>query len=174
MTVRTAINGFGRIGRQVFKIIHQRYPDDLRITHIGVSDPNATQNRALLLKYDSNYGVFDADVQCDQHGGKNAIVVDGRESKVVGRNPYGPVPDWSRMGVDLVIEASGHFKGRGHLHLTAGARRIIITAPDPKADLMVVVGINHTDYNPARHRLISSCSCTTNGIAPVASRSWPM
>lgn len=168
MTIRMAINGFGRIGRQVFKIIHERYPDDLRITHIGVSNPNATENRALLLKYDSNYGTFDADVQCENRGGKNAIIVDGRESKVVGRNPYGPVPDWARMGVELVIEASGHFKGRGHLHLTGGARRVIITAPDQKVDLMVVVGINHTDYNPAEHRLISNCSCTTNGIAPVA------
>jgi len=168
MTIRMAINGFGRIGRQVFKIIHERYPEDLRITHIGVSDPNATENRALLLKYDSNYGIFDADVQFDDSSGKNAIVVDGRESKVVGRNPYGPVPDWARLGVELVIEASGHFKGRGHLHLTGGARRVIITAPDSKADLMVVVGINHTDYDPAQHHLISSCSCTTNGIAPVA------
>ncbi len=168
MTIRMAINGFGRIGRQVFKIIHERYPDDLRITHIGVSNPNATENRALLLKYDSNYGTFDADVQCENRGGKNAIIVDGRESKVVGRNPYGPVPDWARMGVELVIEASGHFKGRGHLHLTGGARRVIITAPDQKVDLMVVVGINHTDYDPAEHRLISNCSCTTNGIAPVA------
>ncbi len=168
MTIRMAINGFGRIGRQVFKIIHERYPDDLRITHIGVSDPHATENRALLLKYDSNYGTFDADVQHDNRGGKNAIIVDGRESKVVGRNPYGPVPDWARMGVELVIEASGHFKGRGYLHLTGGARRVIITAPDQKADLMVVVGINHTDYDPARHRLVSNCSCTTNGIAPVA------
>ena len=168
MAIRMAINGFGRIGRQVFKIIHERYPEDLRITHIGVSDPNATENRALLLKYDSNYGIFDADVQFDDSGGKNAIVVDGRESKVVGRNPYGPVPDWARLGVELVIEASGHFKGRGHLHLTGGARRVIITAPDSKTDPMVVVGINHTDYDPAQHHLISSCSCTTNGIAPVA------
>jgi glyceraldehyde 3-phosphate dehydrogenase len=168
MTIKVAINGFGRIGRQVFKIVHQRYPDELRITHIGVSNPHATENRALLLKYDSNYRIFDADVQAEVRGGKNSIVVDGRETHIVGRNPYGPVPEWARLGVDLVIEASGHFKGRGHLHLTGGARRVIITAPDPRADLMVVVGINHTDYDPAQHRVISNASCTTNGLAPVA------
>ena len=71
MTVRVAINGFGRIGRQVFKIIHQRYPDELRITHIGVSNPHATENRALLLKYDSNYGIFDAEVEANVRGGNN-------------------------------------------------------------------------------------------------------
>jgi glyceraldehyde 3-phosphate dehydrogenase len=168
MTIKVAINGFGRIGRQVFKIVHQRYPDELRITHIGVSNPHATENRALLLKYDSNYRIFDAEVEAEVRGGKNSIVVDGRETHIVGRNPYGPVPEWARLGVDLVIEASGHFKGRGHLHLTGGARRVIITAPDPRADLMVVVGINHTDYDPARHRVVSNASCTTNGLAPIA------
>jgi glyceraldehyde 3-phosphate dehydrogenase len=168
MTIKVAINGFGRIGRQVFKIMHQRYPDELRITHIGVSNPHATENRALLLKYDSNYRIFDAEVKSEVRGGKNSIVVDGRETHIVGRNPYGPVPEWARLGVDLVIEASGHFKGRGHLHLTGGARRVIITAPDPRADLMVVVGINHTDYDPAKHRVVSNASCTTNGLAPVA------
>jgi glyceraldehyde 3-phosphate dehydrogenase len=168
MTIKVAINGFGRIGRQVFKIMHQRYPDELRITHIGVSNPHATENRALLLKYDSNYRIFDAEVKAEVRGGKNSIVVDGRETHIVGRNPYGPVPEWARLGVDLVVEASGHFRGRGHLHLTGGARRVIITAPDPRADLMVVVGINHTDYEPAQHRVISNASCTTNGLAPVA------
>jgi glyceraldehyde 3-phosphate dehydrogenase len=168
MAIRVAINGFGRIGRQLLKIIHERYPDELIITHIGVSNPHATENRALLLKYDSNYGTFNAEVEARVHGGHNAIVVDGREMRILGRNPYGPVPEWSRMGVDLVIEASGHFKGRAHLHLTGGARRVIITAPDPKADLTVVVGINHTGYDPDRHRVISNASCTTNCLAPVA------
>jgi glyceraldehyde 3-phosphate dehydrogenase len=168
MTVRVAINGFGRIGRQVFKILHQRYRDDLRVTHIGVSNPHATESRALLLKYDSNYGVFDAQVESRVQGGYNTLVIDGRETRVVGRNPYGPVPEWSRLGVDLVIEASGHFQGRSHLHLTAGARRVIVTAPDPKAHLTVVVGINHTEYDPSQHRVISNASCTTNCLAPVA------
>jgi glyceraldehyde 3-phosphate dehydrogenase len=77
------------------------------------------------------------------------------------------VPEWARLNVDLVIESSGHFKGRGHLHLTGGARRVIVTAPDPRADLMVVVGINHEAYDPKRHRVVSNASCTTNGLAPV-------
>ena len=168
MTIRVAINGFGRIGRQVFKIIHGRFRDELQITHIGVSNPHATENRALLLKYDSNYGIFDAEVEPRVRRGANSIVVDGQETRIIGRNPYGPVPEWSRLGVDLVIEASGHFRGRGHLHLTGGARRVIITAPDPKADIMVVVGINHTDYVPSKHRVVSNASCTTNGLAPMA------
>jgi glyceraldehyde 3-phosphate dehydrogenase len=167
MPIRVAINGFGRIGRQVFKIIHEQFADDLPITHIGVSNPHATENRALLLKYDSNYGIFDAEVDAVVQGGANAITVDGVETRIIGRNPYGPVPEWARLGVDLVIEASGHFKGRGHLHLTGGARRVIITAPDPRADVMVVVGVNHTDYDPRDHRVVSNASCTTNGLAPV-------
>ncbi|MGD8397475.1 MAG: type I glyceraldehyde-3-phosphate dehydrogenase [Anaerolineae bacterium] len=168
MTIDVAINGFGRIGRQVFKILHQRYPDELQITHIGVSNPHATEDRALLLKYDSNYGIFDADVEAWVRRGKNSIVVDGQETQILGRNPYGPVPEWGRLGVDLVIEASGHFKGRAHLHLTGGARRVIVTAPDSKADLTVVVGINHMDYHPRHHRIVSNASCTTNGLAPIA------
>jgi glyceraldehyde 3-phosphate dehydrogenase len=168
MTVRVAINGFGRIGRQAFKIIHERYADELNVTHIGVSNPHATESRALLLKYDSNYGMFGAKVEPLVRGGQNSIVVDGRETKILGRNPYGPVPEWGRLGVDLVIEASGHFRGRSHLHLTGGARRVIITAPDPKAHLIVVVGINHTNYDPTQHRLISNASCTTNCLAPLA------
>jgi len=168
MTIRVAINGFGRIGRQVFKIIHEQHSDEMQITHIGVSNPHVTENRALLLKYDSNYGVWDHEVEANLRGGANMVVVDGHETRIVGRNPYGPVPEWARLGVDLVIEASGYFKGRGGLHLTAGARRVIITAPDPKADLTVVVGINHTKYDPTHHRVISNASCTTNCVAPVA------
>jgi glyceraldehyde 3-phosphate dehydrogenase len=168
MAIRVAINGFGRIGRQVFKIIHRQYPDEMQITHIGVSNPHVTENRALLLKYDSNYGVWGAEVDANQRGGANSIVVDGRETRIVGRNPYGPVPEWARLGVDLVIEASGYFRGRSSLHLTAGARRVIVTAPDPKADITVVVGINHTLYDPTRHRVVSNASCTTNCLAPVA------
>jgi glyceraldehyde 3-phosphate dehydrogenase len=168
MAIRVAINGFGRIGRQVFKIIHQRYRDELCVTHIGVGNIHVTENRALLLKYDSNYGTFDAEVKTNLRGGANAIVVDGHETHIVGRNPYGPVPEWSHLGVDLVIEASGHYKGRGHLHLTAGARRVIVTAPDPKADVTVVLGVNLDDYEPGRHKVVSNASCTTNGLAPVA------
>ncbi len=168
MAIRVAINGFGRIGRQVFKIIHEQYSEEMQITHIGVSNPHVTENRALLLKYDSNYGVWDHQVEANLQGGANIVVADGRATRIVGRNPYGPVPEWARLGVDLVIEASGYFKGRGGLHLTAGARRVIVTAPDPKADITVVVGINHTKYDPTRHKVISNASCTTNCVAPVA------
>jgi glyceraldehyde 3-phosphate dehydrogenase len=140
MAIRVAINGFGRIGRQVFKILHQRYPEELQITHIGVSNPHATETRALLLQHDSNYGLFEAEVQVDVRRGNNLIV----------------------------IEASGHFRGRNHLHLTGGARRVIVTAPDSRADVTVVVGINHHNYDPKEHRIVSNASCTTNGLAPMA------
>ncbi|KPL18832.1 MAG: hypothetical protein AMJ93_13470, partial [Anaerolineae bacterium SM23_84] len=118
MAVRVAINGFGRIGRQVFKIIHNRFRDQLQVVCFGVTNPHNTDVRALLLKYDSNYGVFDAEVTSNMEGGHNDLVVDGQAIRILGRNPYGPVPEWNRADVDLVIEASGHYSGRSHLHLT--------------------------------------------------------
>jgi glyceraldehyde 3-phosphate dehydrogenase len=168
MTVRVAINGFGRIGRQVFKIIHKRFRDQLQVVCFGVTNPHNTDVRALLLKYDSNYGVFEADVTSNMTGGHNDLVVEGQAIRILGRNPYGPVPEWNRADVDLVIEASGHYRGRSHLHLTAGARRVIVTAPDKKADLNLVMGINHTDYDPEQHKVVSNASCTTNCLAPIA------
>ncbi len=168
MAVRVAINGFGRIGRQVFKIIHRRFRDRLTVVGFGVTNPHNTDVRALLLKYDSNYGAFDADVSHNMDGGHNDLVVDGQAIRILGRNPYGPVPEWNRADVDLVIEASGHYRGRAHLHLTAGARRVVVTAPDKAADLMVVMGINQTAYDAARHRVVSNASCTTNCLAPIA------
>jgi glyceraldehyde 3-phosphate dehydrogenase len=168
MAVRVAINGFGRIGRQVFKIIHNRFRDRLQVVCFGVTNPHNTDVRALLLKFDSNYGIFDAEVTANMEGGHNDLVVDGQAIRILGRNPYGPVPEWNRADVDLVIEASGHYSGRSHLHLTAGARRVIVTAPDRRADLTVVMGINHTEYDTQHHKVVSNASCTTNCLAPIA------
>jgi len=170
MTTRVGINGFGRIGRQVVKAVHERYWDELEIVAVGVTDPFITETRALLLKHDSVHGTFDADVQAVVAGRTNAIVVDGRQIDIVGRNRYGPVPTWRRWDVDLVIEATGYYRKReaAEKHLIAGARRVLITAPAKGPDVTVVLGVNEDDFDPARHRIISNASCTTNALAPAA------
>lgn len=170
MTVRVAINGFGRIGRQVVRVIHGRYWDALEIATIGVTDPFITENRATLLKHDSVQGTFEADVAAVVEGRTNAIRVDGRQIDVIGRNPYGPVPEWRRWAVDLVLEATGYFRKREDAgkHLLAGAEYVIVTAPAKKPDVTVVQGVNEESFDPDEHRIISNASCTTNALAPPA------
>lgn len=170
MRTRIAINGFGRIGRQLVKAIHERYWDALEITVAGITDPHITEHRAMLLKHDSVYGGFDADIQAVVEGRTNAIRVDDQTFDVVGRNPYGPVPEWKRWDVDLVIEATGYFKTReqNRLHLLAGGKRILITQPAKKPDITIVRGVNEAAFDPEAHKIISNASCTTNALAPVA------
>jgi glyceraldehyde 3-phosphate dehydrogenase len=170
MTTRIAINGFGRIGRQLIKAIHERYWDTLEIVAIGVTDPHITETRALLLKHDSIHGGFDADIEPVVKGRTNAIRVDGRQIDIVGRNRYGPVPTWNKWGVDLLIEATGYYKDRTSAakHLVAGAGRVLITAPAKGPDVTVVLGVNEQDFDPANHQLISNASCSTNALAPAA------
>lgn len=170
MRARVAINGFGRIGRQVIKAVHERYWDSLEIVAIGVTDPHITETRALLLKHDSVHGRFDADVEAIVRGRTNAIRVDDQVIDVVGRNLYGPVPTWSKWSVDLVIEATGYFKDRQQAgkHLVAGAQRILITAPAKKPDVTLVMGVNESEFDPDAHRIASNASCTTNALAPAA------
>jgi glyceraldehyde 3-phosphate dehydrogenase len=112
VTTRIAISGFGRIGRQLIKAVYERYWDALEIVAIGISESHITENRALLLKHESVYGTFGADIQAVVKGPTNAIRVAGRQFDIVGRDPYGPVPVWKRWGVDLVIGATGIFKDR--------------------------------------------------------------
>ncbi|MFQ6058040.1 MAG: type I glyceraldehyde-3-phosphate dehydrogenase [Anaerolineae bacterium] len=170
MTTRVAINGFGRIGRQVLKIIHQQHSDSLQVVAIGVTDPSQTETRAHLLKHDSTYGAFPAHVEARVNGHINAIYVDGQEIRICGCNRYGPVPFWGRMGVDLVIEATGLLKQRWELddHLRAGAHKVIVTAPTTGADVTIVWGVNQDHYHPLHHHIISASSCTTNCLAPIA------
>ncbi len=122
---RIAVNGFGRIGRLVLRAIRERYWEELEIVAIGVTDPYITETRAILLKHDSVHGPFAAEVSAVTSPGRNALRVDGREIDVVGRNRYGPVPEWQRWRVDLVLEATGFFKDRraASQHLVAGAGR---------------------------------------------------
>ena len=170
MSTRVAINGFGRIGRQLVKAIRERYWDELEIVAVAVTDSHITDIRALLLERDSIYGHFDARIDTIVEGPTNAIEVDGRRIDVVGRNPYGPVPEWRRWGVDLVIEATGHFRDHASasLHVTAGADRVLITAPGKGPDATLVMGVNEADFDPERHIIVSNASCTTNALAPAA------
>jgi glyceraldehyde 3-phosphate dehydrogenase len=162
MGIRVGINGFGRIGRMVFRAGF-RHKD---IEFVAVNDlPTDTKFLAHLLKYDSTFGILDAEVE----GKEGAVVVDGKELKVLSyRNPS-EIP-WGKLSVDIVIESTGVFtdaeKAKGHLQ--AGAKKVIISAPAKKEDITIVLGVNEKKYDPAKHNIISNASCTTNCLGPVA------
>ncbi len=164
MTLRVAINGFGRIGRQVFKAIKENYPEDIEV--VAVNDLVPTETNAHLLKYDSNYGRFDADIQVDEEG---HLIVDGKKILVFSQRNPADLP-WADLDVDIVVESTGFFRTRekASLHLEAGAKKVIISAPATDPDLTVVLGVNEGDYDPAKHNIISNASCTTNCMAPAA------
>jgi len=164
MTLRVAINGFGRIGRQVFKAIKEGYPEDIEV--VAVNDLVPTETNAHLLKYDSNYGRFDADIQVDEEG---HLIVDGKKILVFSQRNPADLP-WADLGIDVVVESTGFFRTRekAALHLEAGAKKVIISAPATDPDLTVVLGVNEGDYDPAKHNIISNASCTTNCLAPAA------
>ena len=163
MTIRIGINGFGRIGRQVYRAIRERYDNEIDV--IAVNDIGRINIMAHLLKYDSTYGRFPGDVIAREDG----FVASGDEVKVLAERDPARLP-WSKLGVDIVVESTGLFKKRdkAKLHLDAGAKKVIITAPAKDEDLTVVLGVNEEMYDPARHHIISNASCTTNGLAPVA------
>lgn len=171
MPVRVALNGFGRIGRNTFKVLWEKYPQ-LQVAAISVTDPHVTETRALLLKYDSTHGVFPPSVEARVEGRFSSLIVDGRLIPVIARGGLEKLP-WHQMGIDIVVEATGYYRdGRvASGHLRAGARKVILTAP-PKpldsVDLVVVMGVNESSYDPERHHIISNTSCTTNCLAPVA------
>ncbi len=161
MAIKAAINGFGRIGRSIFRAAW--YRDDLEI--VAINDTSDTSALAHLLKYDSIHGIFDADVSTDQ----NALVINGRRIAVLSQADPSCLP-WAELGIDVAIEATGHFTARqeAEKHLRAGAARVIITAPGTDPDVTICMGVNETVFDPARHRIISNASCTTNCLAPVA------
>lgn len=160
--MRVGINGFGRIGRCVFRIAEQR--PDMEI--VAINNRSGTETMAHLLKYDSNYGIFDADVQAAD----GAIVVDGRRVTVHHEQTPETIP-WSADEVDVVIESTGVFRdaeaARGHIE-GGGAGKVLISAPGRGEDVTVVMGVNEEDYSPDDHNIISNASCTTNCLAPVA------
>ena len=160
---RVAINGFGRIGRQAFKAMRTYYPDELEI--VAVNDLTSTDVLAHLLKYDSNYGRYEADISASE--GK--IRVDDVEVTSLAQRDWTQLP-WREMGVDLVIESSGvgTDAARAKAHLDAGAKKVMISAPAKNEDITVVLGVNEDKYDPAQHNIISNASCTTNALAVVA------
>jgi len=164
--IKVGINGFGRIGRQVFRAIWERYPDDLEV--VAVNDLTDNQTLANLLKYDSNYGRFPGEVKVME----GSFVVDGKEFKTFAQYDPGQIP-WGDLGASIVVEATGAFRDgeQAAIHLQAGAQKVIITAPAKPADSVdwtVVLGVNEGDYQRENHHVISNASCTTNCLAPVA------
>ena len=163
MTLRIAINGFGRIGRNILRALYtQGYRQDLQV--VAINDLGDSSINAHLLKYDSVHGAFDAQV----HSDGESITVNGDRIAVSAiRNPA-ELP-WQALGVDVVFECTGLFteRTRAAAHLTAGARKVIISAPGKGVDATVVYGVNHDILRPS-HQIISSASCTTNCLAPVA------
>jgi glyceraldehyde 3-phosphate dehydrogenase len=162
MTVRVGINGFGSIGRRFFRIVMNR--PDIEIVAINDLTPPATS--AHLLKYDSNFGVLDAEVTATE----DAIVVNGKPIRVYAQKDPAQIP-WKSHEVDVVIESTGRFteKAAAEVHITSGgAKRVIISAPGKNEDITIVMGVNEQKYDPKAHNVISNASCTTNCLAPVA------
>lgn len=162
MTVRVGINGFGRIGRNFYRAIKDRSAD---IEVVAVNDLTDNKTLAHLLKYDSILGRLDGDVEYDDE----SITVDGKKIIVTAeRDPKNL--KWGDYGVDIVVESTGFFTDAeaAKAHLDAGAKKVIISAPAKNEDATFVVGVNHTDYDPEKHNIISNASCTTNCLAPMA------
>ena len=163
MAVRVAINGFGRIGRNVFRAAHESGAD---IEWLALNDLVDPKTIAHLLKYDSNYGPFPGEVSATDSG----IVVNGHEVRVLAERDPGDLP-WSEIGADVVIESTGLFTDResASKHLDAGAKKVVISAPATNPDATVVLGVNFDEvYDRDAHQVISNASCTTNCLAPVA------
>ena len=162
MAVKAGINGFGRIGRNLFRAAHAAGAD---IDWVGVNDITDTKTLAQLLKYDSILGRFPGTVEHTE----NSLVIDGKELKVFAERDPAALP-WADLGADVVIESTGLFTKRDDAakHLAAGAKKVIISAPATDPDVTLVPGVNDDAYDPENHNIISNASCTTNCLAPVA------
>lgn len=162
MTKRVAINGFGRIGRNVLRALGSSGGDDLEF--VAVNDLTDTKTLAHLLKYDSVHGRFAGTVEAAADG----LHVNGKTIKVLSEKDPAALP-WKALGIDYVLESTGRFTDRDSAakHLSAGARKVIISAPAKKEDITIVYGVNHTKYDPSAHHVISNASCTTNCLVPV-------
>ena len=161
MSIRVGINGFGRIGRNILRAALPH--DDIDI--VAVNDLTDAATLAHLLKYDSILGNLKADITATG----DRISVDGDEFQVLAQKDPAQLP-WKDLGVDVVFEGTGRFTNREDAakHLAAGAKRVIITAPAKKPDVTIVMGVNHTQYDAAKHQIVSNASCTTNCLAPIA------
>ncbi len=162
MGVKVGINGFGRIGRNVFRAAIE----NRNIDFVAVNDlPTPTTTLAHLLKYDSILGELKVNIEAKE----NALVVNGKEIKVLSYKDPAEIP-WASLGVQIVVESSGVFteKEKAVKHIQAGAKKVIITAPAKNEDLTIVMGVNERVYDPSKHSVVSNASCTTNCLAPVA------
>lgn len=158
--MKVGINGFGRIGRLVFRRILEVGDVDV----VAVNDLTSAEVLAHLLKYDSVHGTISNEIRVTE----NSIIVDGKEIKVLAQKDPAQLP-WKDLGVDLVIESTGKFRDRekASLHLQAGAKKVIITAPAKGQDVTIVMGVNDKIYDKEKHNIISNASCTTNCLAPI-------
>jgi glyceraldehyde 3-phosphate dehydrogenase (phosphorylating) len=174
MAIKVGINGFGRIGRLVFRAICDQGMLGRDIEVVAVNDIVPADNLAYLLKYDSTQGRFDGSVSSEKSSPSAAeddmLVVNGQKIRCLAVKEGPAALPWKALGVELVVESTGLFtdatKAKGHID--AGARKVLITAPAKGEDITLVLGVNHTKYDPSKHHIVSNASCTTNCLAPVA------
>ncbi len=161
MALKIGINGFGRIGRNVFRASMGHN----EIEVVSVNDITSANTLAHMLKYDSTFGILEEDVTAEE----NAIIVGGKRIGITAERDPANLP-WKELGVDIVVESTGFFTKRDDAakHLTAGAKKVIISAPAKNEDVTIVMGVNEETYDPSSHHVISNASCTTNCLAPVA------
>ena len=163
MTAKIGINGFGRIGRLTFKAVNQLYPDKLEV--VAINDLTDSKTNAHLLKWDSTYGRYPGDVKAEN----DYITVNDKKVKVLAEKDPAKIP-WKDLGVELVIESTGLFtdasKAISHIN-GGGAKKVIISAPAKGEDITIVLGVNEAKYDPAKHKIISNASCTSNCVAPL-------
>ena len=162
MAIRVAINGFGRIGRQVLRAAKEQGVADLDF--VAINDLTDTRTLAHLFKYDSVHGTFQGDVE----SGSNGIVVDGDEVRVLSEKDPSALP-WKELGVDIVLESTGRFTNAADAkkHIAGGAKKVLISAPAKGEDITIVMGVNSDKYDNAKHHIISNASCTTNCLVPM-------
>jgi len=162
VVTKVGINGFGRVGRQVFKAIGERHPNELEV--VAINDITDVATNAHLLKYDSSYGRFPGTIAVDG----SDLVVNGKRVRVFAEKDPAVIP-WASVGVQLVLESTGLFTQaeKARAHLAGGAKKVLITAPAKGEDVTIVLGVNDEMYDPAKHTIISNASCTTNGLAPM-------
>ena len=162
MTAKVGINGFGRIGRQVLKAIHQSHKGTLEV--VVVNDLTDTKTNAHLFKYDSNYGIYPGKVEHTN----DSIVIDGKVVKVIAERDPAKIP-WKDYGAEIIIESTGLFTdaSKAAAHMKGGAKKVLISAPAKEEDITIVLGVNENKYDSKNHNIISNASCTTNCVAPV-------
>jgi len=164
MSIKVAINGFGRIGRLFFRSALKDKEFKKKFEIVAINDLSDSKTLAYLLKYDSVHGVLDAEVKANN----NAINVNGNDIKTI-REPNPENLPWKELGIEIVLESTGRFRDRegAEKHLKAGSKKVIISAPGKNPDVTIVLGVNERIYNPEKHKIISMASCTTNCLAPM-------